>query len=155
MAANNQLHEYTDLLDIVILENPSKGIQYRLAISEFRGTLYLGVREWYADFENRFSPTSNGFSMPYTLHSSSALFQALKTLLSQAETLEEVKENKDFQEALIKRAELADQISLVTAVPVEILPTILSKFRLVVDPSTGSSQVVADLILPEGSTWLK
>lgn len=155
MAANNQLAEYNDLLDLIILENPQKGIQYRLAISEFRGVLYLGVREWYADFENKFSPTSNGFSMPYTLHSSSALFQALKSLLSQAETLEEVKENTLVRDDLIKRATIADQISLVTAIPLEFLHSSLEGFKLQDCPLTGKPQIVSNIHLPDGSIWLK
>lgn len=85
------LEGHNDLISCILFENLEKGIQYRLAVTEFRGVNYLTVREWYITYDGDFAPTRNGFNVPYTLHTAGRFFHALKTLLSQAETLEEVR----------------------------------------------------------------
>lgn len=98
---------YNDELEVVLLEYKDK--QFRLGISTFRDETYISVREWYQDFEGSFSPSTNGFIMPYTLHSSSNLFNGLKTVLAQAETLSEV-ENEGLEE-LVKQTQIFALIS--------------------------------------------
>lgn len=90
MSSNDQLADHTDLLEVVLLENPAKGIQYRFAITEFREVLYLSIREWYEGFEGDFLPTRNGFTIPYTLDTSAKLYNALTNILSDAEVLNDV-----------------------------------------------------------------
>lgn len=154
MGLNNSLAGHSDLLDIVLLELPDKGVQYRLSITEFYGVTYISVREWYASFDGGFAPTSNGFNMPYNLHSSSALFHTLKSLLSKAETLSVVEEDTGFMSALLKKAELVDTMSLVSTIPAEVLVTAISSTKLVIDAELGKTFIVSEINLPEGSTWL-
>lgn len=146
MATNNIFEEHTDVLDVVVLENPAKGIQYRLTISEFRETYYIGVREWYASFDNCFAPSNNGFSMPYTLHSCAALYQALLSLLTKAETLEEVRNARPF----VAKAQALDALSLKTAIPAELLPELLHSSEV----EHKSDEVTITIKLPRGSEWL-
>ena len=68
----------------------NKGIQYRFTISEFRNNNYIGVRHWIQDYEGDFIPTKNGFTMPYTLHTTSGLLKSLMAVLAKAEVLNEV-----------------------------------------------------------------
>ena len=145
--ANNNIYEgHTDILDVVILDNPSKGVQYRLTVSEFRESLYMGVREWYASFDNCFAPSNNGFNMPYTLHSTSALFLALSTLLSRAEIKEEVLQHEPF----IAKTQSIDVLSLKTAIPAELLPTFLASASI----EQKTDEILIRINLPEGSSWL-
>lgn len=83
----------SDLLSVVLFDDIEKGKQYRLSISEFRRVNYLSIREWYLSFDGSFAPTTNGVTVPYTLHTASRMFNALKVLLSDAETLETVRES--------------------------------------------------------------
>lgn len=110
-----------DLIDVVLLEYKEK--QFRLAISEFRGELYLSVREWYMSFEGDFKPTTNGFTIPYNLHSTSALYNGLTAILSRAETLSEVK--KSNVEELVKQTRLfalvSKELGITTTDKIEIL----------------------------------
>lgn len=147
MATNGSYVGHTDLLNVVILDNPAKGIQYRLTISEFREVLYIGAREWYADFDGTFAPSSNGFTMPYTLHSASALYHALASLLSSAETLQEVQQ----QTPSLKKAEVLDTLSQRFAVPSDLLADLLLK----ADTQVSSTKITLEINLPEGSSWLK
>tara|TARA_Y100001938_G_scaffold134347_1_gene194695 strand:- start:117 stop:413 length:297 start_codon:yes stop_codon:yes gene_type:complete len=82
---NDQLSGHSDLMDVVLLEKD--GVQYRLSVSEFRESKYLSVREWYMDFEEEWKPSKNGFTMPYNLNSTAALYAGLHSLLSKAEVL--------------------------------------------------------------------
>lgn len=82
--------EGLDVISVDLYENEEKGILYRFMISEFREKYYIGIREWYLDYEGEYKATKNGFTMPYTLESVSALFSALVSLLSKAEVLEKV-----------------------------------------------------------------
>jgi hypothetical protein len=91
MARDNEaLQGHTDLVESVILENDTKDIQYRFTISEFRGVHYISIREWYLDFEGEYSPSKNGVTLPYSLHTTTRLYKALTGILSDAEVLDEV-----------------------------------------------------------------
>jgi len=90
MPINESYVGHTDLLETVLLDNPKKGIQYRLTISEFRDVTYIGIREWYEGFEGDYLPSKNGVTLPYTLHTTSRLYTALKDILSDAEVLDAV-----------------------------------------------------------------
>ena len=93
---NDRYEEHTDLIETVILENDAKGIQYRFTISEFRDVTYIGIREWYQDFDGEFAPSNNGMTLPYSLHTTSRLYGALTSILSDAEVLDAViQEAKD------------------------------------------------------------
>ena len=94
---NQNLEGHTDLVDSIILDNEVKGIQYRFTISEFYGKHYIGVREWYTEFEGDFAPSNNGFTIPYELHTTSRLFLAFRDLLSKAEVLQEIEEYVDSE----------------------------------------------------------
>ena len=146
MATNDIYVGHTDLLDVVILDNPAKGVQYRLTISEFRESLYIGVREWYASFDNCFAPSNNGFSMPYNLHSSAALYHALTAILTQAETLAEVRDNNPH----ISKTACLDSLSLKTAIPLHILMQKLQDAEI----EQKSDEILIKIKLPEGSSWL-
>jgi hypothetical protein len=91
MSDSESYDGFTDLENSIILENKAKGIQYRFTISSFRGKDYIGIREWYMDFEGEYAPSKNGITMPYNLHTTSRLYSSLADVLSKAEVLEEVK----------------------------------------------------------------
>lgn len=99
-----------DLLKEVIYED--EGFQYVLSISEFREVLYLSFRKYYLSFNGTFEPSSDGITIPYTLISSSRLFHALSSLLSQAETLTEVKEDRSLYESAQEALHLLNSIKL-------------------------------------------
>lgn len=67
-----------------------EGEQVRLTVSEFRGNLYIGIRYWLLGLDDQWFPTRSGFSMPYTLESTSRMFQAFTKILSNSEVLHEV-----------------------------------------------------------------
>ena len=85
---NGVLEGHTDVLSVMLYSDEYK--QVKLTITEFRGENYLAVREWYKDFDEKFYPSNNGVTLPYTLDTTSKLFHSLKSLLSEAETLSEV-----------------------------------------------------------------
>lgn len=93
--ADSTFDGHSDVTTKIILENPTKGVQYRWTISEFRDKHYIGIREWYMGFEGEWLPTKNGVTMPYELHVCSRLFDAFYDILSQAETLESVLDATD------------------------------------------------------------
>jgi len=72
------------------MENENKETQYRFTITEFRDVYYLGIREWYLDFEGEYAPSNNGVTIPYSIHATSRLYAALVSLISDAEILTEV-----------------------------------------------------------------
>lgn len=86
----SSLEEHEDLVEVPFLIDENKGILYKLCVTEFRGKNYLSIRHWYLDFEGQWAPTKNGFTVPYTLDTVSALFEGLTTLLAKAEVLETV-----------------------------------------------------------------
>jgi hypothetical protein len=83
---NQQLDEHTDLVEEILLERD--GVQYRMCVTEFRGSNYLSIREWYLDFEEIWMPSKNGFTMPYNIASVAVMFSTLTAMLSKAENLE-------------------------------------------------------------------
>ena len=78
----------TDLATHVICEH--NGAQFRLTISEFREKHYIGIRKYYLSYDSEWLPTKEGVSFPYNLHTTSSLFSALCSLLSEAEVLNEI-----------------------------------------------------------------
>ena len=149
MSANEQLTNHEDLIDVIIGEHPEKGVQYRLSVTEFRDEKYLSIREWYADYDNKFSPSNNGFTVLYGLSTVSSLFHALKTLLSQAETLETVRLDETFIETLFRKAQFTDRISKETGIPAELLHNYIHSVDALEDNVTITIKV------PRGSEWLK
>lgn len=97
--SNDNYEDHSECVNSIIADNPAKGVQYRFTISEFRETYYIGVREWYQDFDGEFAPSNNGFTLPYSLHTVARLFSALSEVLSKGEVLTEVmqyiKDNED------------------------------------------------------------
>ena len=89
---NDQYAGHLDLTNSIILDNKDKGTQYRFTVAEFREVLYIGIREWYEDFEGEYAPSNNGMTMPYNLHTTSRLYLALADILSKAEVLPEILE---------------------------------------------------------------
>lgn len=92
-------------MEQVIFDNPAKGIQYRFSISEFRGVLYLSIREWFQDFEGQWVPTRNGLTFPYNLSVTYGLFQALTNILSDAEVLEQLLEKAEHDSTTDENSE--------------------------------------------------
>lgn len=84
---------HSELIDIVILVDDVKGIQYRFTVTEFYDKHYIGIRKWFLGFEGDWIPTKEGVTMPYTLDTTTALWKAFTELLSEAEVLHEVAEN--------------------------------------------------------------
>ena len=73
---------------IVVFED--QGRQIRMTVSEYRGNLYFGFRLWLLDILDNWFPTKSGFSFPYTLETTSSMFQAFTKILSKSEVLHEV-----------------------------------------------------------------
>lgn len=94
--ANDQLEGHTDLVDVILLEKG--GVQYRLAVTEFRDSNYLSVREWYLDFDEVWCPTRNGFTLPYNISTVAVLYNGLNALLAKAEHLEILQRHLDETE---------------------------------------------------------
>lgn len=69
-----------------------EGEQVRLTVSEFRGNLYFGIRYWLLGLDDEWFATKSGFSMPYTLETTSKMFHAFTKILSNSEVLHEVQE---------------------------------------------------------------
>lgn len=86
---NQDYVDHSEEQSVILWEKPD-GQQVRLTVSEFRGNLYIGIRYWIMDLENEWVPTKAGFSIPYTLDSTSRLYSALVQILSEAEVLQEV-----------------------------------------------------------------
>lgn len=82
--------DHEDVLDAVVFENTEWGKQVRMTVSKFRDNHYLGLREYFLDFEGEWLPTRNGMSFPYNLETTTNMFQAFTNLLSRAEVLAEV-----------------------------------------------------------------
>jgi hypothetical protein len=85
--------DHEDVLDAVIFENKEWGKQVRMTVSEFRGNHYLGLREYFLDFEGDWLPTKNGMSFPYNIDTTTNMFQAFTSILSRAEVIAEVFKN--------------------------------------------------------------
>lgn len=85
---NQDYDNHSDDQSIVIYER--EGEQIRMTVSEFRGNLYFGIRYWLLTIDDEWIPTKSGFSWPYTLDSTSRLFNAFTQILSKSEVLHEV-----------------------------------------------------------------
>ncbi|QKN88413.1 transcriptional coactivator p15 [Vibrio phage vB_ValS_X1] len=90
---HDDLQGHEDKLDAVIYQDEELGIQLRFTVSEFMGRHYLGIREYYLDFEGEWLPTKNGLSFPYNLDSVTRLYSAFASIMAQAEVSQEVIEN--------------------------------------------------------------
>lgn len=62
--------------------------QVRITLSEFKGTEYIHIRQYYLDFDENWVPTNKGISFPYSIGIAQELFQALTEMLAQEETVE-------------------------------------------------------------------
>lgn len=92
---NDNFDGHTDELSAVITENKEYGKQVRMTVSEFMGNHYLGIREYYLDFDEEWKPTRNGMSFPYNLDTTTNMFQAFTNILSRAEVIAEVFKNSE------------------------------------------------------------
>lgn len=97
MDVTDNYEDHTDKLDEIVYSDEAKGIQIRLTVSEFRGNMYLGMRKWVQDMYGEWCPTKQGFTFPYNLQTTSALFGALTSILSEAEVLHEVTEKLNYE----------------------------------------------------------
>lgn len=97
MDVTDNYNGHDDLLDEIIYESFEKDIQIRLTVSEFRGNLYLGMRKWVIDIDDSWMPTQQGFTFPYNLNTTSALFGALTKILSKGEVLHEVLDKLNYE----------------------------------------------------------
>lgn len=97
MDGSDNLWEHEDALDEIIYENQSRDTQIRLTVSEFKGNYYIGIRKWVIDIDDSWMPTKQGFTFPYNINTTSAMFRALTKILSRAEVLHEVLKEIDFK----------------------------------------------------------
>lgn len=97
MDVTDSYNGHEDLLDEVIYESFEKDIQIRLTVSEFRGNLYMGLRKWVIDIDESWMPTKQGFTFPYNLVTTSAMFGALTKILSKGEVLHEVLDKLNYE----------------------------------------------------------
>jgi hypothetical protein len=83
-----------DLVEKVFWTDYTKGIQYRLCISEFYDKRYFGIRKWVQvydpDNDCDWIPTREGMNMPYELETTAALWNAMTEILSESEVLEAI-----------------------------------------------------------------
>jgi hypothetical protein len=78
------------LYDKIIYENPDKGYQYRLVVSDFRGEQYLHVRKYFQTYEGDFVPSKEGATFIASMDNIYALLDGLIELTSKAESVESV-----------------------------------------------------------------
>ena len=69
----------------ILSENTADYTRVCLTVHSFRDVEYLSIRKYYLDFEEVWSPSSEGISIPLTMESSSNLFVGLLEILSKAE----------------------------------------------------------------------
>ena len=62
--------------------------EVRLTVREFRGKLYLSLREWYLDFEEEWQPGKNGFTWELSDTILDRFIDAFKHLFSDKELQE-------------------------------------------------------------------
>ena len=62
--------------------NDMKGTILRVVVSEFRGTEYLSIREYYQDFDGGWYPSKDGVTMALTLDLATNLLEAFTELLT-------------------------------------------------------------------------
>lgn len=64
--------------------------QFRFVVTDFRDKCYLGIREYYKDFDGEWRATHNGFTVEYSLDATAKLFHAFVSLLSECEVSKEI-----------------------------------------------------------------
>ena len=91
-----------DLMDKVFWTDMNKGIQYRFSISKFYDKMYLGIRKWVLvydpDIDESWIPTKEGMTIPYSLESTTAIWNAFTEILSEAEVLDKISEHELISE---------------------------------------------------------
>ena len=80
------------LYEKLISENPDKGEQYRLVISEFRDVQYIHLRKYFLSYEGEWIPTKEGATIPATIHSIFALLDGLLEICSHEEGVDAISE---------------------------------------------------------------
>lgn len=86
------IEQLQDLGSKVVCDKGDK--QLRVAVSEFRDTLYISYRWWKLSFdEETYFPTREGVTIPYTLDTTSKLYTSLVELLSEGEVMHTLQEN--------------------------------------------------------------
>ena len=81
-----------DVYERLIYENVEKGFQYRLTVSEFKGTEYLHLRKYFLSYEGEYVPSKEGASIPATISNTYALLDGLVELCSNAEGVDAILE---------------------------------------------------------------
>lgn len=74
------------LYEKLIYENPDKGYQYRLVVSEFREVQYLHLRKYFQTYEGDFVPSKEGATIPVTIDNVFALLDALVEITAAEES---------------------------------------------------------------------
>ena len=87
-----EIEQLQDLGSKVVCDKGDK--QLRVAVSEFRDTLYISYRWWKLSYdEETYYPTKEGVTIPYNLDTVSKLWNSLVELLSEGEVLETLMEH--------------------------------------------------------------
>jgi Transcriptional Coactivator p15 (PC4) len=86
------------LYEKIISENPEKGTQLRLVVSEFRDVQYVHLRKYFMSYDEGYLPTKEGASMPATISSIYALLDGLIEICSYEESIDSI--TKHFQEKI-------------------------------------------------------
>lgn len=87
-----EVEQLQDLGSKVVCDKGDK--QLRIAVSEFRDTLYISLRWWKLSFdEETYFPTKEGVTLPYTLDTTSKLYNSFVELLSEGEVMHTLIEN--------------------------------------------------------------
>lgn len=80
------------LFSKTIYSDEEKFTEVRLTVNDFRGVEYLGLREYYMDFDEQWYPTNKGITIPLSILCTKNLLTALLELVSEAESNELIKE---------------------------------------------------------------
>lgn len=88
----DEIQELEDLGSRVVCDKGDK--QLRVAVSDFRGVLYLSFRWWNLNFEqDGYYPTKEGITLPYNLDVVSKLWDSMVDLLSESEVIDKLLEH--------------------------------------------------------------
>ena len=85
--------------------NESAYTQLRLSVSRFRGVEYLGLREYFLDFDGEWCPSKKGITSPLDLDTITNLFVGMAEILSLAESREVI---EDFFGDIIRNTYLGE-----------------------------------------------
>jgi len=87
-----EIEQLEDLGSKIVCDKGDK--QLRLAVSEFRDTLYVSLRWWKLSFdEETYYPTKEGVTLPYTIDSVASLWGSLVSLMSEGEVITKLLEH--------------------------------------------------------------